>query len=145
MIAAILKPQLASDTILLQYLNNPTILFVFELITAYSLNFELPFLKKAHNLDNCTVEEYEVWMQPIREQIFFHLKGIILNNPPRKWIQTHWRAALGVHFRGHPISELCWCPLDRFCITAPPPWAKDCLKPFFFNYFNDLSMGHFLN
>ena len=44
-------------------------LFVFAVITQYSLMFELPFLKGSHNLGNTTSEEYDAWITPWVKQI----------------------------------------------------------------------------
>lgn len=44
-------------------------MFTFRLLAAYSIKFELPFLKGSHQLGNCTGEEYAKWVEPVNQLV----------------------------------------------------------------------------
>ena len=66
-ILPLLKPDVEADVKLESWVNSDCIMFCMELISHYSVKFELPFLAGSHHLGNCSSQEYGQWLKGTNE------------------------------------------------------------------------------
>jgi hypothetical protein len=64
---ALLKPD--TDKELREWLQDSLMLFMWQLLASFSVNFELPFLKQSHALGNVSSIEYKKWFRGLQDKL----------------------------------------------------------------------------